>query len=154
MPLRETRSRSRSRSKPRSRGLENLNDLHLSILSTWAPDPETERLATSEITRRMRRGSWSDPTPTEKDLVRFNLIEPENKKPRIKQRKHKGSTDKYENCPICLRDFRQNQIVYSLKNCDHVYHEKCLSRYLVDFDLESDEKVKCPVCRTLSFGSY
>ena len=92
---------------PQSTGLENLNDMQVSILSTWPPDPETKNKAELEILKRMSKRTWSNPRITEQDLIRFNLVEPDESISKIKKRKYHGSSEKYENCPICLEDFKK-----------------------------------------------
>ena len=45
----------------------------------------------------------------------------------------------YESCPICYVDYENNQQIKKL-NCNHAYHENCLSIWL-------EKKKECPVCK-------
>lgn len=46
-------------------------------------------------------------------------------------------------CPICLEDYDSNEKVHLLK-CNHVYHDKCILRWLY-------MNSSCPLCRVKPF---
>lgn len=46
-------------------------------------------------------------------------------------------------CTICMEDFENNNILYSLL-CGHVFHKDCVSTYLIG----ARHKV-CPICRQI-----
>ena len=50
------------------------------------------------------------------------------------------------NCPICIQDFINGEILYVLQ-CTHVYHKKCLSEHVISY-----KNKRCPVCRANIFG--
>ncbi|CAN6469977.1 unnamed protein product [Victoria cruziana] len=45
-------------------------------------------------------------------------------------------------CAVCLNEFRGRDKVRELRNCCHIFHKKCLDRWL-----DLDQKT-CPLCRT------
>ncbi|KAF3772665.1 RING-H2 finger protein [Nymphaea thermarum] len=45
-------------------------------------------------------------------------------------------------CAVCLNEFRGKDKVRELRNCCHIFHKKCLDRWL-----DLDQKT-CPLCRT------
>lgn len=47
-----------------------------------------------------------------------------------------------EVCAVCLRTLRSGDRVRVLRNCRHVYHRRCLDRWL-----DYDEQRTCPLCR-------
>lgn len=48
-------------------------------------------------------------------------------------------------CPICLVNFKNNNTVIKSNNCSHLFHYKCLKKWM-------KFKNSCPVCRnTCSF---
>jgi len=56
---------------------------------------------------------------------------PLNKKNRV--------SEPVEPCSICLDDINPSEQIKT--KCNHMYHKKCLARWLVD-------KSSCPICRT------
>ncbi|KAL6006768.1 Homeobox protein B-H1 [Asimina triloba] len=46
-----------------------------------------------------------------------------------------------DDCVVCLCEFREEEEVRQLRGCDHVFHRRCLDRWL-DCD-----KQTCPLCR-------
>ena len=44
-------------------------------------------------------------------------------------------------CIICLDDFNNKEEVGKLENCEHIFHKKCIKRWL-------EENPICPICRT------
>lgn len=55
--------------------------------------------------------------------------------------------NKLKDCSICLKPFDSNETVSWAKNddCDHVYHQKCILRWMRAHD-------NCPMCRTNLLG--
>lgn len=51
-------------------------------------------------------------------------------------------TDLEDCCTVCLSDFESDDDIRQLPNCRHVFHHRCLDRWIVDCC-----KVTCPVCR-------
>jgi hypothetical protein len=47
-----------------------------------------------------------------------------------------------ENCPICLEKFADEDPVAFLRTCEHLFHEQCVKKWLLEFNH------RCPVCRT------
>lgn len=45
-------------------------------------------------------------------------------------------------CPVCLCEFQRGQELRLLPACKHVYHRKCLDRWL------DHQHTTCPLCRT------
>ena len=48
-------------------------------------------------------------------------------------------------CPLCWLDFRDEDIMRQLTQCDHVFHRHCIDPLL-------DKKVTCPVCSSVLTG--
>ncbi len=44
-------------------------------------------------------------------------------------------------CPICLEEFKQNEYKRVLPLCNHVFHKRCIDKWLMENSKE------CPVCR-------
>ncbi|KAL6010445.1 hypothetical protein ACLOJK_000877 [Asimina triloba] len=45
-------------------------------------------------------------------------------------------------CAVCLNELRCQDKVWELRNCCHVFHKRCLDRWL-----DHDEHKTCPLCR-------
>jgi hypothetical protein len=45
------------------------------------------------------------------------------------------------NCPICLSNYENDEMVSYLNTCNHLFHTTCISTWLTEFNH------KCPVCR-------
>ncbi|XP_010455543.1 PREDICTED: E3 ubiquitin-protein ligase RHA1B-like [Camelina sativa] len=45
-------------------------------------------------------------------------------------------------CTVCLADFKSDDKVRKLPKCGHVFHHRCLDRWVVDCC-----KMTCPICR-------
>ncbi|CAN8246475.1 unnamed protein product [Cochlearia groenlandica] len=45
-------------------------------------------------------------------------------------------------CTVCLSDFESDEEIRQLPNCGHVFHRRCLDRWIVDCC-----KMTCPICR-------
>ena len=55
-------------------------------------------------------------------------------------------------CPICLGEFKENDIVTKMNRCcKKLIHQKCLCR-CIEFGLIND-KFKCPMCRNFHIVS-
>jgi len=54
---------------------------------------------------------------------------------------------KYNNnldvCSICYNDYTYFDDIRKLKNCTHIYHEKCIKTWIIDYN-----KLTCPMCKT------
>ncbi|KAG9455004.1 hypothetical protein H6P81_007908 [Aristolochia fimbriata] len=50
-------------------------------------------------------------------------------------------------CAVCLNDIRDREKVWELRNCCHVFHKRCLDRWL-----DHDEHKTCPLCRAPLMG--
>ncbi|XP_022975534.1 uncharacterized RING finger protein P4H10.07-like, partial [Cucurbita maxima] len=48
-----------------------------------------------------------------------------------------------ECCAVCLCEFQDDEELRFLKNCKHIFHKKCLDRWMI-----RDQR-SCPLCRTL-----
>ncbi|CAA2966190.1 RING-H2 finger ATL57-like [Olea europaea subsp. europaea] len=46
-----------------------------------------------------------------------------------------------EDCPICLSEFEETEIVKLIPYCRHVFHPRCVDTWL-------SSHVTCPVCRS------
>ncbi|KAG8475123.1 hypothetical protein CXB51_031979 [Gossypium anomalum] len=53
-----------------------------------------------------------------------------------------GGGDSPESCAVCLCEFEGKEEIRWLKNCKHVFHRKCLDRWM------DHDQVTCPLCRT------
>ena len=42
-------------------------------------------------------------------------------------------------CRLCLQFFKNQEELIKIPHCEHIFHIKCLKRWLFDFQ-------KCPVC--------
>lgn len=51
-------------------------------------------------------------------------------------------TDPEDCCTVCLSDFKSDDKIRQLPNCRHVFHHRCLDRWIVDCC-----KMTCPICR-------
>ncbi|CAG7907513.1 unnamed protein product, partial [Brassica rapa] len=51
-------------------------------------------------------------------------------------------TDLEDCCTFCLFDFAYDDKVRQLPNCRHVFHKRCMDRWIVDC-----RKITCPICR-------
>lgn len=51
-----------------------------------------------------------------------------------------GSAKYQIDCPVCLSEFEEAEIVKAIPYCDHVFHSTCIDRWL-------QSHVSCPVCR-------
>jgi len=47
-----------------------------------------------------------------------------------------------DSCPICQESFKMGEYKRKLVECSHVFHKKCVDRWLCD------SKMECPLCRT------
>ncbi|RWR76976.1 E3 ubiquitin-protein ligase ATL4-like protein [Cinnamomum micranthum f. kanehirae] len=50
-------------------------------------------------------------------------------------------------CAVCLNDLHDEDKVWVLRNCCHVFHKRCLDRWL-----DHDEHQTCPLCRAPLLG--
>ncbi|XP_068663641.1 brassinosteroid-responsive RING protein 1-like [Aristolochia californica] len=50
-------------------------------------------------------------------------------------------------CAVCLNSLRGRDKVWELRNCCHVFHKRCLDRWL-----DHDEHKTCPLCRAPLMG--
>ena len=50
---------------------------------------------------------------------------------------YEGPTEK---CSICQDDILENQIIRKLNNCNHIFHIRCIERWL-------EANNRCPHCR-------
>ncbi|XP_023539428.1 E3 ubiquitin-protein ligase RHA1B-like [Cucurbita pepo subsp. pepo] len=48
-----------------------------------------------------------------------------------------------ECCAVCLCEFQDDEELRFLKNCKHIFHKKCLDRWMI-----RDQR-SCPLCRNL-----
>ncbi|CAL9238455.1 unnamed protein product [Arabidopsis halleri] len=53
-----------------------------------------------------------------------------------------SSTQDNETCAICLEDMSEDVQDFEMPNCPHVFHDKCIYKWLIDSTL-------CPLCRTV-----
>ena len=51
-----------------------------------------------------------------------------------------------EVCAICLENLYDNSYLFSLENCNHLYHYNCINNYVNINKYESI--INCPLCRT------
>ncbi|CAA0394681.1 unnamed protein product [Arabidopsis thaliana] len=51
-------------------------------------------------------------------------------------------TDPEDCCTVCLSDFVSDDKIRQLPKCGHVFHHRCLDRWIVDCN-----KITCPICR-------
>ncbi len=84
------------------------------------------------------------PPPIPLRTYRLNQPIPENIVPPESLRFFKFSTE----CPVCMEEFKQNDIL-ALAKCGHLFHKNCLiNRYYAKiFYLD-----RCPLCRKVFFG--
>ncbi|XP_060200706.1 RING-H2 finger protein ATL46-like [Lycium barbarum] len=52
-----------------------------------------------------------------------------------------GSAD----CAICLSKFKHGEKGRKLETCQHIFHENCLEKWL----MQKDRKATCPLCRSV-----
>ncbi|KAM0949254.1 putative chromatin regulator PHD family [Dioscorea sansibarensis] len=45
-------------------------------------------------------------------------------------------------CAVCLNQVRSRDRVWELRNCSHIFHKRCLDRWL-----DHDDQFTCPLCR-------
>lgn len=50
-------------------------------------------------------------------------------------------------CAVCMIDLRGDDKMWVLRNCSHVFHKRCLDRWL-----DHDERQTCPLCRAPLLG--
>lgn len=55
--------------------------------------------------------------------------------------------DSSATCAVCLNDLCRHDRVWELRNCCHVFHMRCLDRWL-----DHDEHKTCPLCRAPLMG--
>ncbi|XP_055835061.1 RING-H2 finger protein ATL56-like [Solanum dulcamara] len=48
-------------------------------------------------------------------------------------------------CAICLSDFEQGDKGRKIESCNHIFHENCLDKWLMD----GKGQATCPLCRSL-----
>ncbi|MQM11968.1 hypothetical protein Taro_044883 [Colocasia esculenta] len=53
-----------------------------------------------------------------------------------------SSNGEVETCAVCLGELRRRDTVRVPRNCRHVYHRRCLDRWI-----DHDEQGTCPLCR-------
>lgn len=82
-------------------------------------------------------------TLTDKDIkkytetITFNEIK--NKSLKVKNQ---------EKCVICLNNYKNDDMVSYLNNCNHLFHKKCIDKWLKEYNN------KCPICRKMSDKKY
>ena len=59
--------------------------------------------------------------------------------------KYKSNFDE-KSCFICYELFHENEYIRKLK-CNHVFHKKCVDKWLYTQFLESKDEYTCPLCR-------
>lgn len=95
-------------------------------------DMAEERLMIQSILEDAKCGTYSDlksdHTATESQL---NTLE--------------NGHDQSKECPVCLNDFADSDIVYVVR-CGHCAHDECLKGWLTN-QLKRKEQPNCPVCR-------
>lgn len=52
-----------------------------------------------------------------------------------------GAKQLITDCPICLSEFEETEIVKLIPHCTHVFHPECIDRWLASH-------VSCPLCRS------
>lgn len=53
-----------------------------------------------------------------------------------------GATVERPTCAVCLNQVRNRDRVWELRNCSHIFHMRCLDRWL-----DHDDQLTCPLCR-------
>jgi len=64
----------------------------------------------------------------------------------IKQKENPLADTKNDSCPVCLDDFK-NREVLAICDCSHVFHKKCLTKWL-------EHKPTCPMCMAIVSSHY
>nr|KYP54425.1 RING-H2 finger protein ATL5H [Cajanus cajan] len=49
-------------------------------------------------------------------------------------------------CPICMEEFQNKELVQPFGVCDHQFHSSCINSWLLT------GKITCPVCREQLFS--
>ena len=47
------------------------------------------------------------------------------------------------NCPICISDYKNNEMISYINTCNHLFHTNCIYKWLTNFNNI------CPICRTI-----
>lgn len=47
----------------------------------------------------------------------------------------------YENCAICIEDYEENDDIFILEKCNHMFHKECIIEWMT-----SSGNTSCPVC--------
>ena len=58
----------------------------------------------------------------------------------ISEKKYSEISTEENTCSICLDIIKQDEIIRQL-DCKHVFHTKCIEKYLLEYSC------KCPLCR-------
>lgn len=58
-------------------------------------------------------------------------------------RKGTDSKNNYSSCSICLRDYKESDVLRMLPDCGHLYHLRCVDPWLKSHPT-------CPMCRSSS----
>ncbi|CAN8245458.1 unnamed protein product [Cochlearia groenlandica] len=91
--------------------------------------------------------SWSDPVSNSTESNYYNTAAMVAREilpvVRFSDLTRPGSESGSECCAVCLYDFESEDEIRRLTNCRHIFHRKCLDRWMMDFN-----QMTCPLCRT------
>ncbi|XP_021594498.1 RING-H2 finger protein ATL16 [Manihot esculenta] len=66
--------------------------------------------------------------------------------PSVKYEEDEEIKLKYEDCAICLNDYRDGELCRIFPMCKHMFHSDCIDIWL-------EKSLTCPICRQYVFGS-
>jgi hypothetical protein len=52
------------------------------------------------------------------------------------------------NCVICHDDFKKNNKIFQLHNCNHLFHYKCIEKWFKSLSNNFSDILSCPLCRS------
>jgi hypothetical protein len=61
---------------------------------------------------------------------------------------YKSSIDEFgtADCVICMEEFKRGVLVRKVPTCQHIFHDKCLLKWLASSQQQQHETAKCPMC--------
>ena len=107
--------------------------ISLDRLDEISPDREDEIINNLIIFNSFIRDFSSNVIPNTTVLSKDDLNN-------ISEKKYSEISTEENTCSICLDIIKQDEIIRQL-DCKHVFHTKCIEKYLLEYSC------KCPLCR-------